>query len=247
MLNKLKKLPAVNTIFISTVEIKGEKHVVKTEVHMRKKLVVETTVSRDGKVLSKRKAEVKAESTVDVLKGILDFMVKQHHAEIGLLKKDRWRGVRSAEEYMDELGDLIKDRNNKKAIALLNDALAFYPDDPFLLSYHGCLDAIVNNNYKAGIEACKSSFIALKEKVPFGEDYFLPLLYLNLGRAYLSAGKKRNAVGCFKKGLAMDPEDQDIMWELDELGARKRPAVSLLERSNPINKYIGMLLRKISK
>ncbi len=214
---------------------------------MRKKLVVETTVSRDGKVLSKRKAEVKAESTADALKGILDFMVKQHHAEIGLLKKDRWRGVRSAEEYMDELGDLIKDRNNKKAIALLNDALAFYPDDPFLLSYHGCLDAIVNNNYKAGIEACKSSFIALKEKVPFGEDYFLPLLYLNLGRAYLSAGKKRNAVGCFKKGLAMDPEDQDIMWELDELGARKRPAVSLLERSNPINKYIGMLLRKISK
>ena len=214
---------------------------------MRKKLVVETTVSRDGKVLSKRKAEVKAESTADALKGILDFMVKQHHAEIGLLKKDRWRGVRSAEEYMDELGDLIKDRNNKKAIALLNDALAFYPDDPFLLSYHGCLDAIVNNNYKVGIEACKSSFIALKEKVPFGEDYFLPLLYLNLGRAYLSAGKKRNAVGCFKKGLAMDPEDQDIMWELDELGARKRPAVSLLERSNPINKYIGMLLRKISK
>jgi tetratricopeptide (TPR) repeat protein len=247
MLDKLKKLPAVNTIFISTVEVKDEKHVVKTEVHMRKKFVVETTVSRDGKVLSKRKAEVKTKNEVDPLKGIFDFMVKQHHAEIGLLKKDRWRGVRSSEDYMDELNDLVRDRDNKKAIALLNDALIFYPNDPFLLSYHGCLDAIVNNKYKEGIEACKSSFISLKENVPFGEDYFLPLLYLNLGRAYLAAGRKRNAIGCFKKGLEMDSENQDIMWELDELGARKKPAVPLLERSNPINKYVGMLLHKISK
>lgn len=247
MLDKLKKLPAVNTIFISTVEVKGEKHVVKSEVHMRKKLVAETTISRDGKVLAKRKAEVKTRSEIDPLKSILDLMVKQHHAEIGLLKKERWRGVRSPEDYMDELNDLVRDRENKKAIALLNDALTFYPDDPFLLSYHGCLDSIVNRKHKEGIEACKSSFISLKEKVPFGEDYFLPLLYLNLGRAYLAAGRKRNAIGCFKKGLEMDPESQDIMWELDGLGARKKPAVSLLERSNPINKYIGMLLHKMSK
>ncbi|MEJ2695808.1 MAG: tetratricopeptide repeat protein, partial [Candidatus Sulfobium sp.] len=84
-----------------------------------------------------------------------------------------------------------------------------------------------------------------KGTMPFGSDFFYPLFYLNLGRAYLEANKKRDAITAFEKGLLNDPENHDLLSELRKLGTRRKAPVPFIKRSNPINKYIGMLLHRL--
>jgi tetratricopeptide (TPR) repeat protein len=119
--------------------------------------------------------------------------------------------------------------------------------DPFLLSYYGCLVAIVKNNPQRGIKICRDALARLGDDIPFGHELLYPVFYLNLGRAYLKGGRKKDALMVFKKGLKTDPQNSDLLGELKKLGTRKRPLVPLLKRSNTVNKYIGKLLSRLSK
>ena len=87
----------------------------------------------------------------------------------------------------------------------------------------------------------------LEEKMPFGQEIFYPTFYLNLGRAYFAAKKKKEAVKSYQKGLAFDKDNKDILWEMRKLGMRRMPVVPYLKRSNPINKYIGMMLHVLGR
>jgi tetratricopeptide (TPR) repeat protein len=71
-----------------------------------------------------------------------------------------------------------------------------------------------------------------------------PIHYLNLGRIYLIAGIKLDAVKILREGLKHE-KNRQIVDELDRLGARKPPIFPFLKRSNPLNKYPGILLRKL--
>jgi tetratricopeptide (TPR) repeat protein len=155
--------------------------------------------------------------------------------------------VRSSKRYMDDVKTLFAKKNYKSAIAMLDEALHYHPNDAFLLSYRGCLDAVVDKNYRAGIKTCKKALNAVRDNLPFGQEFYLPPLYLNLGRAHLAAGEKDAAVKAFSEGLKLDESNKDIKWEMRKLGDRKPPPVSFLSRSNPINKYIGMMLHKMKK
>lgn len=66
--------------------------------------------------------------------------------------------------------------------------------------------------------------------------------YLNLGRVYLLLNNKVEAIKTFREGLT-NGTDQDIVQELQKLGIRKRPPIPFLKRSNPINKYLGLILK----
>lgn len=68
--------------------------------------------------------------------------------------------------------------------------------------------------------------------------------YLNLGRIYLLMKMREKAVLCFREGLHYEPNAQ-IVDELDRLGTRKKPVIPFLRRSNPLNKYLGILFRKL--
>jgi len=157
------------------------------------------------------------------------------------------RRVKSAKGYMEDVKILFARKNYRGAIALLDEALHFHPKDAFLQSYRGCLDAVVDKNYKSGIKMCKSALDALKKDLPFGQEFYLPTLYLNLGRAHLAAAEKSKAVKAFSEGLKLDPGNKDLTWEVRKLGERKSPPIAFLSRSNPINKYIGMALHKMKK
>jgi len=71
-----------------------------------------------------------------------------------------------------------------------------------------------------------------------------PVHYLNLGRIYLLEGNKKDAIKAFQDGLTLG-ENPEIRDELDKLGSRKKPLMPLLERKNPINKYLGIVLKKL--
>jgi len=243
---------------LSSIVIAGEeKYIVETEREGSGSFFIDTKVYQKGKIISTIKTDCKNKiRESDTESKMFELMQRQHQLAIDTLKPEEMRKVEKLEkiqqiktpsDYLEDLKFLLRRKNRKNALELMMDALEQYPDDPFILSYYGCLEAIVNRKYKYGVDTCERAIKTLKEKVPFGEEFFYPVLYLNLGRAYLAAGRKKNAIDAFNKGLTVDSENRDLLMELRRLGIRKKPAVSFLQRSNPINKYIGMILHKLKK
>lgn len=68
--------------------------------------------------------------------------------------------------------------------------------------------------------------------------------YLNLGKIYLIEKKKEEAVNVFRKGLHYE-ENEQIVDELNKLGTRRPPVLPFLERSNFLNKCLGILLSRL--
>jgi tetratricopeptide (TPR) repeat protein len=138
----------------------------------------------------------------------------------------------------------LKSGKQKDAFILLQQAAVQFPDEPMILSYFGCLQALVDKKYRSGIEACMRAIVLLKNREEDEKEKLYAIFYLNLGRAYLAAGKKQEAITAFTKGIKFNSSNGDLQKELREIGKRKQPPVSFLDRSNPINKYIGLILHK---
>ncbi|RNC73163.1 MAG: hypothetical protein ED859_00190 [Desulfuromonadales bacterium] len=68
--------------------------------------------------------------------------------------------------------------------------------------------------------------------------------YLNLGRVYLMAGRREESIRIFRQGLLYEA-NAHIEGELRKIGMRKAPVISFLKRDNPINKYLGIFLKKL--
>lgn len=144
--------------------------------------------------------------------------------------------------YLRAVKAHLRKGNQKAAFSLLQQASMQYPEDPFILSYYGCFQAIVDRKYRAGVENCKKALTLLRKESSFGEEMLYPVFFLNLGRAYIAAGKKKEALIELTRGLKYDNRNSEILQELRTLGMRKKAPVPFLDRSNPINKYIGLLL-----
>jgi tetratricopeptide (TPR) repeat protein len=69
-----------------------------------------------------------------------------------------------------------------------------------------------------------------------------PVHYLNLGRIYLIQGRKQESLAVFREGLEYG-RDEKIIDELVRMGTRRNPLIGFLPRDNPINKYLGILLK----
>ncbi|HAM53507.1 MAG TPA: hypothetical protein DCP92_23480 [Nitrospiraceae bacterium] len=68
--------------------------------------------------------------------------------------------------------------------------------------------------------------------------------YFNLGKIYLLARKKGDAIRIFRDGLRCE-ENKEISEELNKLGTRKTPIIPFLKRNNPVNKYLGIILGRM--
>ncbi len=227
------------------VEIRGQQYLVVTE---DAKPNVITRVYSGGKVLSTTKTDYSSILNAPKLEdNIHELMTTQHRRAENTFKQEKAKEIKPPSEYLNEVISLLARKSYRNALALLSEGLERHPGDPFLLSYYGCLEAVSNKNYRHGIDTCKKAIVILKERLPFGEEFYYPSFYLNLGRAYLAADDKESALEAFAVGLKADPDNSDILWETRRLGMRRKPAVAFLRRSNPINKYIGILLRKLSK
>lgn len=175
---------------------------------------------------------------------LASLMGKQHKSAADQFIAEITSKQKLKSEYFEEIQQLLRSGNCKSALNTLRHALDKYPADPFFLSYYGCLISVVENNPKEGIKICEDSIRTLDGSMPFGSEFFYPVFYLNLARAYLKDNRKKDAVQAFQAGLKSDPGNRDILWEMKEIGERRDPPLSFLSRSNPINKYIGILLHK---
>jgi len=232
----------------TNITIDGNKYLILTDDLAPKNQRITTKVYLGGKILFTRDLDLKEFMGATAAgKKLLGLIHRQHEMIIEILREESLKKAKKPSDYLDEVKILLQKKNNRRALDLLNSALLEYPDEPFLLSYYGCLEAVINKNLAYGIDTCKRALDMLNDRSPVSKEVFYPTFYLNLGRAYIAAGKKQDAIEAFEKGLSYDEENKDLLWEARKLGMRRQPLIPYLKRTNPINKYIGMILHKLGK
>jgi len=103
-------------------------------------------------------------------------------------------------DYLKAARAQLRIGNNDQAYRILLQAAVDYPDNALILSYYGCLQALVDGRYQSGIAACKKAIAVFQAPDKYSVGVIYPILYLNLGRACLAAGRKKDAVEAFTKG-----------------------------------------------
>ena len=234
-----KRSPEYN----SDITVNNITYHVQTEDMGTKTCKIITNIYLKGEVVFKTKTDYShLKKLEDFPSRLASLMEKQHKSAAEQFIADKTVKPKLKSEYFEEIQQQLRKGNGKSALNVLRHALDTYPADPFFLSYYGCLISVVENKTKEGIKICEDSITTLTGAVPFGSEFFYPIFYLNLGRAYLKGNRKKDAVSAFQEGLKSDPENRDLLWEIKKIGERKKPPLPFLTRSNPINKYIGMLL-----
>jgi tetratricopeptide (TPR) repeat protein len=231
--------------FSSNIVVDNVTYHVQTEDLGKKTCRIATRIYHKGEIVFSRDSDY---SHLLKLKGfdekLQTMMENQHKSSTDFFVREQAAKQKQKSQYFEEVQGLLKKGEGKSAITILEEALRKFPGDPFLLSYYGCLVAVVRENPREGISICLDAIKRLDETIPFGSEFFYPVFYLNLGRAYLKAGKKQETINAFYRGLKNDPDNREIHQELVKLGNRRKLPVPFLKRSNPINKYIGLLTSK---
>jgi len=124
--------------------------------------------------------------------------------------------------------------NTVAALACLERALGL-DDNPCWYSFLGYCVAKERGQVTKGVELCMVSL----ELEPGNPDH-----YLNLGKVYLVSNNKEGAIRAFREGMAKGGS-REIVEKLKELGARKSPVIPFLARANPLNRYLGLFLKRI--
>ncbi|MDD2897699.1 MAG: tetratricopeptide repeat protein [Desulfuromonadaceae bacterium] len=106
---------------------------------------------------------------------------------------------------------------------------------PEMLSLMGYSIASEAGQIKKGIDLC----IKAISMNPLNTDH-----YLLLGRIYLLANKKDQAIKIFLKGLKIH-NDSRISRELKLLGNRRTPPFSSLPRTHVLNRVTGKILNTL--
>lgn len=153
----------------------------------------------------------------------------------------------TATEVLRSVREHIGRHRPKEAFVLLQQAMSKFPNNPYIISYFGYLQAIVDRRYRSGVETCNSAVALLRKHALSGNEVHYGVVYFNLGKAYIAAGKKKDAYETFQQGLKHDPRNRDLLKELHAMGKRKKPVLPFLKRSNPLNKYLGLILYSLSR
>jgi tetratricopeptide (TPR) repeat protein len=99
-------------------------------------------------------------------------------------------------------------------------------------SYLGYGIALRQQRLSEGLKLCQH---AVKMEFYQAENY------LNLARTLVLGGHRRAAVRALADGLKVEPDNEQLLELQHEMGLRKRPVLSFLSRSNPINSLLGRL------
>jgi tetratricopeptide (TPR) repeat protein len=110
--------------------------------------------------------------------------------------------------------------------------------DARMMSWYGLTLVLVEKNSNLGISYCDQ---ALRLAGPE------PELFLNLARAHLALGQRERAVKAIVRGLAAAPLDPALKAAQTSMGWRRRPVFPFLDRSNPLNRWLGRLRHKWSR
>lgn len=106
---------------------------------------------------------------------------------------------------------------------------------PLHCSYLGFSLAKVRRQYGRAIALCREAL---------EQESSCPVHYVNLGRCYELSGQRSKALETLRQGMKYQCNDE-VRRELERLGVRAKPLFPFLKRSNPLNKYCGLLLKRL--
>jgi Flp pilus assembly protein TadD len=138
-----------------------------------------------------------------------------------------------AEKFCEEGIKAVNHGNTLVALLQFEKAAQLAPT-PVICSYLAYCLAKERGTLKKAIVLCNEAIFAEPRNT---------VHYLNLGRIYLLAKKKKQAIDTFRKGLKLG-KNQQIVKELNGLGLRKEPVFSFLSRDNFLNKICGIIYKK---
>ncbi len=141
--------------------------------------------------------------------------------------------VKEAEELLKKGSDALAQGNTLSALSCFEKAINI-EDSPIISSYYAFCIAKARGQVNRAISLCEEAI----KKEPENS-----LHYLNLGRIYLITNNREDAIKTFREGLNYEA-NQQIVDELNRLVIRKPSIIPFLKRSNPINKYLGIILRR---
>jgi tetratricopeptide (TPR) repeat protein len=137
----------------------------------------------------------------------------------------------SADEHFRRGRAALDCNNHSVALEHFRAAQRVDPNSPRYRSYYGLCLGTAKRRFDQALELCRS---AAKE------EFYNPELYRNLAQVHLVFGFKAEGIRYLRRGLMIDPENQQILDDLMELGVRRRPPLGFLPRRHMINRWIGM-------
>ncbi len=123
--------------------------------------------------------------------------------------------------------------NTAQALDYFTKGIAIERNPLYLSSLAFCL-AKQKKEFAKAISLCKEAVKHDPKNV---------VHFLQLGKIHLLEGKKNDAIRIFRLGLRIE-KDPTLVRELNRLGCRTNPVIPFMARSNPLNKYLGKLLKK---
>ena len=131
---------------------------------------------------------------------------------------------------------LLQRDEAREAVRALEEASRLDPASAIIQSYLGLAMASARAGTKEAIRLCREAV----ERETFHAE-----LFLNLGKVHLMAGDRRQARLAFLEGLKLDREDPELLRCLQTIGMRKDPPLRFLHRNHPLNKHLGIALRRL--
>ena len=140
----------------------------------------------------------------------------------------------STDEYFKKGLQLLGEANLLGALACFEKA-HIREKSPLIQSYLGYCIATERGQIAEALNLCRAAIEV---------DPHTPEHYLNLGRVYLKAKKKDEAIAELRRGLSFG-DNHDIKALLDALGLRRKPVFPFLPRNNFLNRYVGLILSRL--
>ncbi len=130
---------------------------------------------------------------------------------------------------------LHRDGSNAEAARLLRQLIEEGCRDPKVLSYGGLLVATEEGDVKTGLGWCERAV-----EIAFYDAQ----MYLNLARLHERTGWKTQATQVLRKGLRINPGNEQLLVEINRVSPRTPDVIPDLPRKHIVNRTLGKLRAK---
>lgn len=137
---------------------------------------------------------------------------------------------RKAEEICNQGIDCADEGDWEGAHRQFVQAYQLDPEGAKVCAWLGLTLAVVEKKVQKGLDFCGKG---VASGIPDA------MFYRNLGKIYLLLNNRRAAFAAFMKGLSIDKTNRHIMREWRSMGIRRKAIVGVLDRSHPINVWLG--------